>query len=234
MLTELFGAGWPAPHRVVRNAATDRWLGTDSRGPGWLRAFHRMTAPAFSRIPVRAQFRLAATQRAVADLDAATKPRLRQARRRAPRQRDQRLRVLHDLDGGERDHDLGLRPVEDDEPVVHEVHHYHGPDPDAEPQPEDFPADEPGYETEPGAVMDGASVEHIVDAARVLGRYADALGVRSFPRGTDWAVARKDAIIRSFDSGTMSGYASWNSVSTKRHPSLKVRKTVRPIWFARL
>ncbi|MFC0627270.1 hypothetical protein [Kribbella deserti] len=26
---------------------------------------------------------------------------------------------------------------------------YHGPDPDAEPQPEDFPADEPGYETEP-------------------------------------------------------------------------------------
>ena len=53
-------------------------------------------------------------------------------------------------------------------------------------------------ETEPGAVMDGASVEHIIDAARVLGRYADALGVRSFPRGTDWAVARKDAIIKSF------------------------------------
>src|SRR3954452_23833348 len=53
-------------------------------------------------------------------------------------------------------------------------------------------------ETEPGAVMDGASVEHIVDAARVLGKYADALGVRSFPRGSDWAVAREDAIIKSF------------------------------------
>ena len=38
-------------------------------------------------------------------------------------------------------------------------------------------------ETEPGAVMDGDTVEHIIDAARVLGRYADALGVRSFPRG---------------------------------------------------
>jgi len=25
-LTELFGAGWPAPHRVVPNAATDHWL----------------------------------------------------------------------------------------------------------------------------------------------------------------------------------------------------------------
>jgi NAD(P)H-dependent flavin oxidoreductase YrpB (nitropropane dioxygenase family) len=26
LLTELFGAGWPAPHRVVPNAATERWL----------------------------------------------------------------------------------------------------------------------------------------------------------------------------------------------------------------
>ena len=51
VLTELFGAGWPAPHRVVPNAATARWLGADSRGPGWLRAFHRMTAPAFSTDP---------------------------------------------------------------------------------------------------------------------------------------------------------------------------------------
>lgn len=26
ILTDLFGAGWPAPHRVVRNAATEQWL----------------------------------------------------------------------------------------------------------------------------------------------------------------------------------------------------------------
>ena len=26
VLTDLFGAGWPAPHRVVTNAATERWL----------------------------------------------------------------------------------------------------------------------------------------------------------------------------------------------------------------
>jgi nitronate monooxygenase len=63
VLTELFGAGWPAPHRVVRNAATVRWLGEDPRGPGWLRAFHRATAPVFSRVPVPMQFRLAATQK---------------------------------------------------------------------------------------------------------------------------------------------------------------------------
>ena len=62
LLTELFGAGWPAPHRVVANAATERWLGQNTRGPGWLRAFHRATAPVFSRIPVPMQLRLAGTQ----------------------------------------------------------------------------------------------------------------------------------------------------------------------------
>ena len=63
ILTELFGTGWPAPHRVVANAATTRWLRRDSRGPGWLRLFHRATAPAFSRLPAPIQLRLAATQK---------------------------------------------------------------------------------------------------------------------------------------------------------------------------
>jgi nitronate monooxygenase len=63
VLTELFGAGWPAPHRVVPNEATARWLGRDPRGPRWLRLFQRATAPVFSRMPVSMQLRLAATQR---------------------------------------------------------------------------------------------------------------------------------------------------------------------------
>jgi nitronate monooxygenase len=62
ILTELFGVGWPAPHRVIANEATRRWLARDPRGPGWLRAFQRATGPLFSRIPVPVQFRLAATQ----------------------------------------------------------------------------------------------------------------------------------------------------------------------------
>jgi nitronate monooxygenase len=62
LMTELFGAGWPAPHRVVPNAATARWLRRDSRGPGWVRLFHRLTAPLLSRLPAGAQLRLAATQ----------------------------------------------------------------------------------------------------------------------------------------------------------------------------
>jgi N-acetylornithine carbamoyltransferase len=71
-------------------------------------------------------------------------------------------------------------------------------------------------ETEPGAVMDGDSVEHIVDAARVLGRYADALGVRAFPRGRDWAVAREDAVVRSFARHCEKPVI--NLESARRHP----------------
>ena len=63
VLTELFGFGWPAPHRVVPNAATSSWLSRDPRGPGWLRGLHRATAPVFSRAPVALQLRVAATQR---------------------------------------------------------------------------------------------------------------------------------------------------------------------------
>ena len=62
VLTELFGAGWPAAHRVLPNAATKRWLGADPRGPGWLRALHRATQPFLSRVPMSVQLRLAATQ----------------------------------------------------------------------------------------------------------------------------------------------------------------------------
>jgi nitronate monooxygenase len=63
VLTELFGAGWPAPHRVLPNAATARWLRRDRRGPAWMRAVHRGTAPLLSRVPESAQARLAAAQR---------------------------------------------------------------------------------------------------------------------------------------------------------------------------
>jgi N-acetylornithine carbamoyltransferase len=71
-------------------------------------------------------------------------------------------------------------------------------------------------ETEPGAVMDGATVEHIKDAARVLGRYADVLGVRTFPRGTDWATVRQDLIIRRFAEYCEKPVI--NMESSRRHP----------------
>ena len=52
LVTELFGFGWPGPHRVVPNAATERWLkGDEARVPAWLHAVNRLTAPLVSRMP---------------------------------------------------------------------------------------------------------------------------------------------------------------------------------------
>jgi NAD(P)H-dependent flavin oxidoreductase YrpB (nitropropane dioxygenase family) len=62
VLTQLFGVGWAAPHRVVPNRATARWLRRGPRGPAWLRAFQGATAPILSRAPIPIQMRLAATQ----------------------------------------------------------------------------------------------------------------------------------------------------------------------------
>jgi NAD(P)H-dependent flavin oxidoreductase YrpB (nitropropane dioxygenase family) len=64
VLTELFGAGWPAAHRVVANAATERWLRGDPRGPAWMRALQRVTAPALSRMSPALIQRVARRQRA--------------------------------------------------------------------------------------------------------------------------------------------------------------------------
>lgn len=65
VLTELFGLGWSdAPHRVVPNAATRGWLRDDPRGPAWLRAANRMSAPIVNRLPVGIQDRAVASQRA--------------------------------------------------------------------------------------------------------------------------------------------------------------------------
>lgn len=63
VLTELFGAGWPAPHRVVPNAATERWLGRDRRGPALNRALNRLTGPLARYVPAGAQVRMARAQR---------------------------------------------------------------------------------------------------------------------------------------------------------------------------
>ena len=64
IVTELFGLGWPdAPHRVIPNDATRRWLGGDSRGPRWVRAANRLSAPLANRIPPAVQARAIRIQR---------------------------------------------------------------------------------------------------------------------------------------------------------------------------
>ncbi len=64
ILTELFGAGWPAaPHRVIANAATERRLAGDPRGPRLNRGLNRLTGLGARYMPERLQSRIALAQR---------------------------------------------------------------------------------------------------------------------------------------------------------------------------
>lgn len=49
-----------------------------------------------------------------------------------------------------------------------------------------------------GVVMDSDAEEHVAEVARVLGRYADLIGVRAFPRFQDWSIDREDRVLRAF------------------------------------
>ena len=64
ILTTLFGMGWPAaPHRVVPNAATDRWLRDDAPAPAAVRALHRLSGVGARYLPSGLQARMVAGQR---------------------------------------------------------------------------------------------------------------------------------------------------------------------------
>ncbi|MEO0398996.1 MAG: N-acetylornithine carbamoyltransferase [Pseudomonadota bacterium] len=49
-----------------------------------------------------------------------------------------------------------------------------------------------------GAVMDGDAEEHVREAASVLARYCDMIGVRAFPKFQNWEEDRKDKILNAF------------------------------------
>ncbi len=72
-------------------------------------------------------------------------------------------------------------------------------------------------ETENGVIMDGAGAEHIKDAAKVLGRYGDAVGIRAFAAGEDWEKDKKDPIIAAF--ARHSGVPVINMESSLYHPN---------------
>lgn len=52
--TMLFGIGWPMPHRVVPNAATDAWCARAESGPAWVRGVARMSGPVGRVLPLTA------------------------------------------------------------------------------------------------------------------------------------------------------------------------------------
>ena len=53
-------------------------------------------------------------------------------------------------------------------------------------------------EFEDVVVMDGDAEEHVKEAAKVLSRYCDLIGIRAFPKFQDWEEDRKDRILNSF------------------------------------
>lgn len=53
-------------------------------------------------------------------------------------------------------------------------------------------------EFEDGAIMDGDAEEHVREAASVLARYCDMIGVRAFPKFQNWEEDRKDKILKAF------------------------------------
>lgn len=67
-----------------------------------------------------------------------------------------------------------------------------------------------------GAVMDQSAVEHIRDAAPVLGQYCDILGVRSFPRLADREEDAAENVIGKF--ATLTGSPLVSLESALRHP----------------
>jgi len=71
-------------------------------------------------------------------------------------------------------------------------------------------------ETVDGTVMNGDKSEHIREAAPVLGRYADALAVRSFAKLEDHDVDHADKLMRSFRE--FAGVPVVNMESAREHP----------------
>jgi N-acetylornithine carbamoyltransferase len=67
-----------------------------------------------------------------------------------------------------------------------------------------------------GAVMDGDKTEHIKEAARVLSRYAAALGVRAFPEMRDYREDMEDPVVKGF--ARYSDAPVFNLESSRYHP----------------
>jgi len=55
-----------------------------------------------------------------------------------------------------------------------------------------------GVETADGVVMDGTTAEHVREAAPVLSRYLDVMGVRAFPHRRSWSEDRTDPVLSAF------------------------------------
>lgn len=81
-----------------------------------------------------------------------------------------------------------------------------------------------------GAVMDGASVEHIREAVPVLGQYFDMLGVRTFPALQNRTADYSETVLGKFTD--LSGRPVLSLESATLHPlqSLADLLTIQELW----
>jgi N-acetylornithine carbamoyltransferase len=78
---------------------------------------------------------------------------------------------------------------------------------------------EPGpgdWSTETGSLVQVDSVLHLIEAARVLGRYAHAVALRSISPSTQWSVVRQDTLLKTFAQHCPQPVI--NLESARRHP----------------
>ncbi|WP_353126676.1 acetylornithine carbamoyltransferase [Parapedobacter pyrenivorans] len=85
-------------------------------------------------------------------------------------------------------------------------------------------------ETRDGVAMDGTTVEHIREAAAVMGQYCDVLGIRSFPKLQDREEDYSEGLFKKFIS--FCGVPVVSLESATRHPlqSLTDLITIREHW----
>lgn len=85
-------------------------------------------------------------------------------------------------------------------------------------------------ETRDGVVMNGTTVEHIREAAAVMGQYCDVLGLRSFPKLTDRDEDYNEDFFNKFIQ--FCGVPVLSLESATRHPlqSLADLLTIRETW----
>lgn len=85
-------------------------------------------------------------------------------------------------------------------------------------------------ETRDGVAMNGATVEHIREAAAVMGQYCDVLGIRSFPKLVDRDADYSEDLFRKFSS--YCGVPVISLESATRHPlqSLADLITIHEHW----
>jgi N-acetylornithine carbamoyltransferase len=73
-----------------------------------------------------------------------------------------------------------------------------------------------GLEHRDGVKMDGTAAEHVREAAPVLARYADAIGVRAFPKLEQWADDKAEPMLNAF--ARFAGKPVISLEGSSRHP----------------